>query len=121
MVALGPYTTGIMGHSGKLKHTVHKAADKAGELVGSLPFNDYLKKMLKSDVADISNIGNKPYGGAITAALFLDHFITDEMKQKWMHFDIAGPAYTEAPWGVNPHGGTGAGVRMTVEFLKTLA
>lgn len=121
MVALGPYTTGVMGHSNSLKHTIYKAAGESGELVGALPFNDHLKKMLKSDVADISNIGSKPYGGAITAALFLDHFITDEMKEKWMHFDIAGPAYTEAPWGVNPHGGTGAGVRMTVALLKMLA
>ncbi len=120
MVALGPYTTGVMGHSNSLKHTIYKAAGESGELVGALPFNDHLKKMLKSEIADISNIGSKPYGGAITAALFLDHFITDEMKEKWMHFDIAGSAYTEAPWGVNPHGGTGAGVRMTVALLKML-
>jgi len=121
MVALGPYTTGMMGHSNHLKHKILKATSHSGELVGSLPFNDHLKKLIKSDVADICNIASKPYGGAITAALFLDHFITDEMKQKWMHFDIAGPAYTESPWDVYGHGGTGAGVRMTVKFLESLS
>lgn len=121
VVALGPYTTGVMGHSNELKHKVYRAADEAGELVGALPFNPHLKKALKSEIADVCNISNIPYGGAITAALFLDHFITDAMKEKWMHFDIAGPAYTESGWGVNPHGGTGAGVRTTVAFLRNLA
>jgi len=121
VVALGPYTTGLMGHSSELKHAIYRAADDAGELVGALPFNPHLKKAIKSEIADVCNISNIPYGGAITAAMFLDHFITDEMKEKWMHFDIAGPAYTESGWGVNPHGGTGAGVRTTVAFLRTLA
>ena len=121
MVALGPYTTGMMGHSNHLKHNIMKATAHSGELVGSLPFNDHLKKLIKSDVADICNIASKPYGGAITAALFLDNFITDKMKQKWMHFDIAGPAYTESAWDVYGHGGTGAGVRMTIKFLESLS
>jgi len=121
VVALGPYTTGLMGHNSTLKHSVYRAAESAGELVGALPFNPHLKKAIKSEIADVCNISNIPYGGAITAALFLDHFITDAMKEKWMHFDIAGPAYTESGWGVNPHGGTGAGVRTTVAFLRSLS
>ena len=121
IVALGPYTAGIMGHSDALKQQVKTAAQSAGELVGPLPFNRYLKKALKSEVADICNISNIPYGGSITAAMFLDHFITDAMKDKWMHFDIAGPAYTESGWGVNPFGGTGAGVRTTMAILKSLS
>ena len=120
MVALGPYTTGMMGHSNHLKHKFLKAINSSGELVGSLPFNDHLKKLIKSEIADVCNIASKPYGGAITAALFLDHFITDEMKSRWLHFDIAGPAYTESPWDVNPHGGTGAGVRMSIDFIRSL-
>ncbi len=120
MVALGQYTTGVMGHSSRLKHTIGKAASNAGELTGSLPFNKHLRKLLKSEIADICNIASKPYGGAITAALFLDAFIKEENKQKWLHFDIAGTAYTESPWDVNNYGATGAGVRMTVEFLKGL-
>ncbi len=120
MVALGQYTTGVMGHSSKLKHTLHKAASNAGELTGALPFNKHLKKLLKSEIADICNIASKPYGGAITAGLFLDSFIKEENKEKWLHFDIAGSAYTESPWDVNVYGATGAGVRMMSEFIKTI-
>ncbi len=120
MVALGQYTTGIMGHSSRLKHQIGKAASNAGELTGSLPFNKHLKKLLKSEIADICNIASKPYGGAITAGLFLDAFIKDENKEKWLHFDIAGSAYTESPWDVNNYGATGAGVRMMSEFIKSI-
>jgi len=107
MVALGQYTTGVMGHSNSLKHIISKAAKDSGELIGVLPFNEHLEKLLKSEIADISNVASKPYGGAITAALFLDKFIKDEYKNKWLHFDIAGSAYTETPWDCNPYGGTG--------------
>jgi leucyl aminopeptidase len=120
MIALGQYTTGIMGHSHKLKHDISKAGSDAGEMVGSLPFNRHLKKLLKSDIADISNTASKPYGGAITAGLFLDKFIREKNKDKWMHFDIAGTAYTEAPWDCNVYGATGAGVRLMCEFLKDI-
>lgn len=120
MVALGQYTTGIMGHSGKLKHLVRKSATASGELSASLPFNKHLKKLLKSEIADISNISSKPYGGAITAGLFLDNFIKDENKDKWLHFDIAGSAYTESDWDCNVYGGTGAGVRFMTKFLQNI-
>lgn len=120
MVALGQYTTGVMGHSSRLKHSISKSATLSGELTGSLPFNKHLKKLLKSGIADISNVASKPYGGAITAGLFLDNFIKEENKDKWLHFDIAGSAYTESPWDCNVYGGTGAGVRMISEFLKSL-
>lgn len=121
MVALGPYTTGVMGHSHQLKHDFSRASSKSGELIGTLPFNKHLKKLIKSDIADVCNIGSKPYGGAITAGLFLDNFINEEMKDKWLHFDIAGPAYTESAWDCNGYGATGAGVRMTVKFLQNLS
>jgi len=120
MVALGQYTTGVMGHSNRLRHDLSKASGKAGELTASLPFNNHLKKQLKSEIADICNISNKPYGGAITAGLFLDNFIKEENKEKWLHFDIAGAAYTESPWDVNVYGATGAGVRFMTQFLQSL-
>ena len=120
MVAVGQYTTGVMGHSSSLKHTISKVATTSGELTASLPFNKHLKKQIKSELADICNISNKPYGGAITAGLFLDAFIQEENKEKWLHFDIAGSAYTESPWDVNVYGGTGAGVRFMSQFLKEL-
>jgi leucyl aminopeptidase len=120
MVALGQYTTGLMGHSHKLKHDISRTSSDAGELIGSLPFNKHLEKLLKSEIADISNTSSKPYGGAITAGLFLDRFIRKENKKKWMHFDIAGSAYTETPWDCNVYGATGAGVRLMCGYLKNL-
>ena len=117
VVALGEYTTGIMGHNSELKHSLRKAADKSGELSGVLPFNKYLKKLLKSSVADMSNISSSRYGGAITAGLFLDNFIEEENKDKWLHLDIAGPAYLEKSWGYNQCGATGAGVRMNLYWM----
>lgn len=117
VVALGEYTTGIMGHSESLKNELHVTSKKSGELTGILPFNRYLKKLLKSSIADMSNISSSRYGGAITAGLFLSNFIEDEYKDKWLHLDIAGPAYIEKDWGYNQCGGSGAGVRMNLYWL----
>lgn len=117
MVALGPYTTGVMGHNESLKQAWVDAGAASGEYCGILPFNRHLKKLIKSDLADVCNVSSKPYGGAITAALFLDNFIDEDMKEKWVHFDIAGSAYTESAWDVHTYGGTGAGVRMTLNWL----
>jgi len=117
MVALGPYTTGVMGHNEELKRSFVDAGADAGEYCGILPFNRHLKKLIKSELADVCNVSSKPYGGAITAALFLDNFINEELKQNWVHFDIAGSAYTESAWDVHTYGGTGAGVRMTLNWL----
>ncbi|MFK5881132.1 MAG: leucyl aminopeptidase [Sulfurospirillum sp.] len=118
VVAVGEYTSGVMGHDSSLKHSFLTSAKKSGELASTLQFNRYLKKLLKSSVADISNISSSRYGGAITAGLFLDNFIKDEYKHKWLHLDIAGPAYTEKEWGYNQYGASGAGVRMCVYWMK---
>ncbi len=120
IVGLGEYTTGVMGHSEKLKKKINKASKESGELVGFLPFNRYLPAMIKSSIADITNSASSRSGGAITASLFLDNFIKKENKKKWLHFDIAGAAYREKVWGYNAYGGTGAGVRMVLKFIENL-
>ncbi len=120
VVGVGEYTNGIMGNNNELNQKVVNDALKSGELACMLPFNRYLKKTLKSEIADICNISNTRYGGAITAGMFLDNFIKEEYKQSWVHIDIAGPAYVEKAWGYNPYGASGAGVRLAVEFLKSL-
>lgn len=117
VVALGEFTTGVMGHSNELKASLLEASTKSGELSGILPFNKHLKKLLKSAVADMSNISSSRYGGAITAGLFLDNFIEDSNKDKWIHLDIAGPAYLEKAWGYNQTGASGAGVRTNLYWL----
>jgi leucyl aminopeptidase len=120
VVAVGEYTSGLMGHNEDLKADYKKSATKSGELTTSLEFNNYLKKTLKSQIADVCNISNSRYGGAITAGLFLDYFIEEKNKDKWIHVDIAGPAYVEKSWGYNPFGASGTGVRMTLKWLEDL-
>ncbi len=118
VVGVGHYTTGIMGNNLELNNQLQQSAIASGELATVLHFNKYLKKTLKSKIADICNISNTRYGGAITAGMFLDEFVKEENKQKWVHCDIAGPAFVEEVWGCNPEGASGAGVRFTVEFFK---
>ena len=120
-MAVGQYTSSIMGNSDEPKALIKEAAKASGELVTALDFNKHLRKCLKSNVADLSNISNTPYGGAITAGLFLDEFIDKENKKKWVHVDIAAPAYVEHAWGENPVGGSGAGVRMIIRLLEKLS
>lgn len=120
VVGVGHYTSGIMGNNKNLNCKVVGNALRSGELATTLPFNRYLKKTIKSEIADICNISSTRYGGAITAGMFLENFISEEYKQKWVHIDIAGPAYVESSWGYNPHGASGAGVRMAIECIKSL-
>ena len=121
VVGVGEYTSGIMGNNNELKKEVVNAALSSGEYATALDFNRFLKKAIKSEIADVCNIASSRYGGAITAGMFLDNFIYEENKNKWIHFDIAGPAFVEKVWGYNPHGASGAGVRMTIKFLQDLA
>ena len=121
VVGLGEYTSGIMGNNEELKAEFKAKAAKSGELNTILEFNSHLRELIKSQIADVSNTASSRYGGAITAGLFLDKFIKDEFKDKWIHQDIAGPAYTEKAWGYNQAGATGAGVRMNLYYLCAMA
>ena len=121
VVGLGEYTSGIMGNNEELKAEFKAKAAKSGELNTILEFNPHLRELIKSQIADVSNTASSRYGGAITAGIFLDKFIKDEFKDKWIHQDIAGPAYTEKAWGYNQAGATGAGVRMNLYYLCAMA
>ncbi len=121
VVGVGQYTSGVMGHSPKVVERVLESAKNAGEYATALHFNRYLRKTLKSEIADISNISNSRYGGAITAGQFLSEFIDETHTNRWAHIDIAGPAFVESVWGENPHGASGAGVRMMLRTLEKLS
>ncbi len=121
VVGVGHYTSGVMGNSDEIKSLVVDAAKRSGELATALDFNPYLKKTIKSEIADVCNISNTRYGGAITAGQFLSEFIDEDHKDKWAHIDIAGPAFVEHAWGENPFGASGAGVRLMVKLIEKLA
>ena len=72
-------------------------------------------EQIKSDVADIKNIGKGRWGGAITAAKFLEEFVDDK---PWVHIDIAGPSFIEDGKSWIDNGGSGAFVRTLIEVAR---
>ncbi len=121
MVGLGLYTIGVMGYNRSLVRDIIAAGESSGEQAAHLPFNKYLRQTLRSDVADIVNVSSdKRMGGAITAGLFLAEFVEKKYRDKWAHLDIAGPAIVSKPWGYHPAGGSGAGTRLLLEWLRRL-
>jgi leucyl aminopeptidase len=114
VVALGQHATGMMGNDDSLMSQLKAAGEKTYERVWQLPIYEEYEKQIKSDVADVKNVGGK-WAGAITAALFLKKFIGD---YKWVHLDIAGTAILEEDLPYAPKGGSGVGVRLLIEFLK---
>ena len=78
--------------------------------------DDY-RDLLKSEVADMRNIGPGRWGGAIVAALFLARFVGDT---PWAHIDIAGPAYTRKAQPYSEAGGTGFGMRLLCHLMDNL-
>ncbi|EAH5176875.1 leucyl aminopeptidase [Campylobacter lari] len=121
VVGLGEYTSAIMGNNEELQDEFFKVSKKSGDLATILHFNPYLKELIKSNIADVSNTSSSRYGGAITAGLFLNSFIREEYKDKWLHLDIAGPAYLEKSWGYYSFGASSAGVRMCLAYLIYLS
>jgi len=113
IVALGEYTAGLMGNNERLINRIMQTAKVAGEKVWQLPMDDELRKEIESDVADVKNVGGR-WGGAITAAMFLEKFVG---STPWVHLDIAGPAFLEKGGDWYPKGGTGFGVRTIIKYL----
>ena len=112
MVALGPYTAGVMSDNEGLLKGWMQTAERSGEDMWRLPLNGRLREQLKSSIADMRNTGDR-YGGAITAGLFLKTFAKDT---PWVHVDIAGPASVSSPRPSQPKGGTGFAVATIVEY-----
>lgn len=112
MVALGPYTAGVMSDHESLVKGWMAAAERTGEDMWRLPLNGRLREQLKSQVADMRNTGDR-FGGAITAGLFLKTFAKDT---PWVHVDIAGPASLSSSRPSQPKGGTGFAVASIVEY-----
>ena len=113
IVALGSYTAGLMGNNASVIERVKKAAETSGEKVWELPMDEELRPQIQSSIADIKNAGSR-WGGAITAAMFLENFVSDT---PWAHIDIAGPAYIEKGGTYYPKGATGFGVRTVVSYI----
>ncbi len=116
IIALGTHASGLFTNNQELAEKIKKSAEKTGEKVWQLPLWKQYKEQLKSDVADLKNVGGRP-AGAITAAAFLSEFV-DNIP--WVHLDIAGTAYTQETTEQKsyiPKGATGVGVRLIIDYL----
>ena len=118
MVALGFRIAGLMGNNESWVRQVREAADTAGERVWPLPLPVDYEQQFESEVADIKNLG-LTQGGALTAGLILRKFVPDSIP--WAHLDIAGPAFSDSEDGEICKGGTGFGVRLIVEVIRSFS
>ncbi|HIP43107.1 MAG TPA: leucyl aminopeptidase [Aquifex aeolicus] len=119
MVALGEYTAGLFTNASDFAQEFKEIAKKTGERVWELPMDDErLRKKIKNTVADVLNTGGR-YGGAITAAMFLEEFVGKGIK--WIHLDIAGPAWSKEDYAYYTKGGTGFGVRTCLEYIMKVS
>lgn len=112
--AVGKYAMVAMGvKSVKQMEELKKSGENVYERLVEFPLWEEYEELIKSDIADIKNIGGS-HAGAISAGKFLEHF-TD---YPWIHLDIAGPAYMDSRDSYRGQGGTGWGVRILFNFIK---
>ena len=120
IVALGNNVAAIVSNDEKLAQKIKDASKKTTEAIWELPLTQDFMDMIKSDVADMKNVGIGRAAGTITAAAFLKNAIE---KTPWIHVDIAGVAWTQTATkekSYNPKGATGFGVRLILNYLQNL-
>jgi len=116
--ALGPFYTGLFTTNEKLAENLENAGQKSGDYVWRLPMGEDYRKAIKSNIADICNIGDsRVKAGGTTAAHFLEYFVGET---PWAHLDIAGSAFDVPGIPYYVPGATGVGVRLLIEFLKEI-
>ncbi len=113
LVALGPWTAGLMSNQQSMADNLLEASHSTGESIWQLPLIEELRPTLKSHTADLANVGGR-YGGAITAGLFLREFVPEDLH--WTHLDIAGPSFADKDLHHISKGGTGFGVTTLVQY-----
>ena len=116
-VALGPLVAGMWANDDETAALLDGASREAGEKMWRMPLEEEYASMLDSDVADVKNVGER-WGGAITAALFLEKFVDDT---PWAHIDIAGPGRISKAEHYQSKGGSGFGVRTLIAVAEAMA
>ncbi len=111
-VAIGKFGCVGMGTHAKALEHLTQAGETTHERVAPFPFWEEYDELIKGEVADLRNLGGA-FAGAITAGKFLSHFVS----APWVHLDIAGPAFVDAPWNYRGKGATGYGVRLLLNFI----
>jgi leucyl aminopeptidase len=116
-VALGHEFAGLFTNSDELAEAITHAADVVGEKVWRLPLHPSYEDDIKSDIADVKNVGSGRGAGSITAALFLKKFICDDVQ--WAHIDIAAVSSDSKGRALSQKGVTGFGVRLLEEVVRS--
>ena len=109
MVALGKVNAGYFSNDEDLAEGLRAAAETESEGLWRMPLGKEYAKTLKSRIADLKNVSDGPWGGAITAAEFLQAFVRKDTP--WAHIDIAGVTLSSSNLPLSPRGATGWGVR----------
>jgi len=116
IMALGEEYAGLFSNNDDLSNKIFKVGEKVKEKVWRLPLNDNYDKLINSTIADMQNINYSGGAGSITAAQFLQRFVTS--KTPWAHLDIAGMAFSKKAANLNPGGATGFGVRLLNQLIE---
>ena len=114
IVALGNVRAGLFSNDKKIADAIYSAGEKSGEKVWEFPLDDEYDQLIKTEIADMKNIGG-PGAGSITAACFLRRHVN---KTPWAHLDIAGVTWKNKPSPTIPFGGVGWGVKMLYQLIK---
>jgi leucyl aminopeptidase len=114
VVALGEFVAGLFSKDENLAAVLYRKGLKTYDRLWRLPMWDDFNELIKSDVADVKNVGGR-WGGAITAAKFLEKFVDKNIS--WAHLDIAGPAMANNFNNYSKKYMTGFGVRLLFDFL----
>lgn len=114
VIALGSLAAGLMGNNDDLQAELVESGERTGERLWRLPLWDEYREFLKSEHAEIKNVGGRE-GSVITAGKFLQDFVEDV---PWAHIDIAGTSWSDKGGPYIPKGSTGMGVRLLVDFLE---
>ncbi|MGB5106886.1 MAG: leucyl aminopeptidase family protein [Candidatus Zixiibacteriota bacterium] len=118
VVALGEEIAGLFSNDSALAQNIVDSGSKEGELYWELPLFMPHSKKIRTTIADVKNRGDA-WGGAITAAVFLKEWVSDDAK--WAHLDIAGPGGKENPLDHLGKGAKGFGIKTIVRLARTLA
>lgn len=118
LVALGEERAAVIGNNQVLINDILDAGDETGELLWQLPLDDDYREHVKSETADVKNLGKRGNAGVIAGAAFIEKFIPKDTP--WAHIDLAGPAMRSEVGAYQPKGGTGWGVRLLTRILKAV-
>lgn len=117
VVALGLSTAGLFSQNKNLVDELLESSKNSDERLWNMPFDDSYNELIKSDIADVSNLGER-WGGAITAGKFLEKFVDENIP--WAHIDLAGPSIKHNAKNYTKKFDTGFGVRLMIDYLSRI-